>query len=112
MEVGFDAKIALTPSLMLDVTYNTDFAQVEVDEVHLVYLYLSKIGVVGDVQHQTGGQRNFGIKPHFHIVVGPRFGVATPIKRRERIGGNLQRTLTGRAQSAFAEGYPLCARGV
>ena len=35
MDVGFDAKIALTPSLMLDVTYNTDFAQVEVDEVQV-----------------------------------------------------------------------------
>ena len=32
MELGFDAKIALTPSLTLDATYNTDFAQVEVDE--------------------------------------------------------------------------------
>ena len=35
MDVGFDAKLALTPSLMLDVTYNTDFAQVEVDEVQV-----------------------------------------------------------------------------
>jgi hypothetical protein len=32
-EVGGDAKIGLTPSLTLDLTYNTDFAQVEVDEV-------------------------------------------------------------------------------
>ncbi len=31
-DVGFDAKIGITPSLNLDVTYNTDFAQVEVDE--------------------------------------------------------------------------------
>ena len=30
-DVGFDAKFGLTPSLNLDVTYNTDFAQVEVD---------------------------------------------------------------------------------
>ena len=29
---GFDAKLTLTPSLALDLTYNTDFAQVEVDE--------------------------------------------------------------------------------
>jgi hypothetical protein len=28
---GFDAKYGITPSLNLDVTYNTDFAQVEVD---------------------------------------------------------------------------------
>ena len=31
-EWGFDAKYGVTPSLTLDVTYNTDFAQVEVDE--------------------------------------------------------------------------------
>ena len=30
--VGLDAKFGVTPSLTLDVTYNTDFAQVEVDE--------------------------------------------------------------------------------
>jgi hypothetical protein len=31
-EVGFDVKYSITPSLTLDLTYNTDFAQVEVDE--------------------------------------------------------------------------------
>ncbi len=31
-EVGMDAKITITPSLTLDLTANTDFAQVEVDE--------------------------------------------------------------------------------
>ncbi len=31
-DVGFDVKFGVTPTLTLDVTYNTDFAQVEVDE--------------------------------------------------------------------------------
>ncbi len=31
-EVGFDSKIGVTSSLNLDLTYNTDFAQVEADE--------------------------------------------------------------------------------
>jgi hypothetical protein len=31
-DVGVDAKYSVTPSLTLDATYNTDFAQVEVDE--------------------------------------------------------------------------------
>src|SRR5690606_4894180 len=31
-EFGFDLKYSITPSLTLDATYNTDFAQVEVDE--------------------------------------------------------------------------------
>lgn len=34
-EVGADAKIGITPSLTLDLTLNTDFAQVEVDEQQL-----------------------------------------------------------------------------
>ena len=32
-EFGFDLKYSITPALTLDATYNTDFAQVEVDEV-------------------------------------------------------------------------------
>ncbi len=31
-EIGIDAKLGITSSLTLDMTYNTDFAQVEVDE--------------------------------------------------------------------------------
>lgn len=31
-EIGIDLKYSITPSLTLDATYNTDFAQVEVDE--------------------------------------------------------------------------------
>jgi len=31
-DMGVDAKLGLTPSLTLDMTYNTDFAQVEVDD--------------------------------------------------------------------------------
>ncbi|HEX6997108.1 MAG TPA: DUF5916 domain-containing protein [Gammaproteobacteria bacterium] len=31
-ELGFDLKYSITPALTLDATYNTDFAQVEVDE--------------------------------------------------------------------------------
>jgi hypothetical protein len=31
-DLGVDLKYSITPSLTLDATYNTDFAQVEVDE--------------------------------------------------------------------------------
>ncbi len=34
-EAGVDVKYSLTPSLTLDLTYNTDFAQVEVDELQV-----------------------------------------------------------------------------
>ncbi|NKB99875.1 MAG: hypothetical protein GKR90_15445 [Pseudomonadales bacterium] len=34
-EFGIDAKWSITPSLTLDATYNTDFAQVEVDEIQV-----------------------------------------------------------------------------
>lgn len=34
-EFGMDGKYSVTPSLTLDLTYNTDFAQVEVDELQI-----------------------------------------------------------------------------
>jgi len=34
-KAGFDLKYSITPSLTLDATYNTDFAQVEADELQL-----------------------------------------------------------------------------
>ncbi len=34
-EYGFDVKWGVTPSLTLDATYNTDFAQVEVDDIQV-----------------------------------------------------------------------------
>ncbi|MDX1644657.1 MAG: DUF5916 domain-containing protein [Thermoanaerobaculia bacterium] len=34
-EAGFDVKWSVTPSLTLDATYNTDFAQVEADELQI-----------------------------------------------------------------------------
>ncbi len=34
-EFGFDVKYSLTPSLTLDATYNTDFAQVEADDLQV-----------------------------------------------------------------------------
>ena len=34
-EYGFDIKYSVTPSLTLDVTYNTDFAQVEADDLQV-----------------------------------------------------------------------------
>ncbi|MFT4861945.1 MAG: hypothetical protein ACI95C_001157 [Pseudohongiellaceae bacterium] len=34
-EFGFDMKYSITPSLTLDATYNTDFAQVEVDDIQV-----------------------------------------------------------------------------
>lgn len=34
-DVGLDIKYSLTPSLTLDLSYNTDFAQVEVDELQI-----------------------------------------------------------------------------
>jgi hypothetical protein len=34
-EVGVDVKYSISPSMTLDLTYNTDFAQVEVDEIQI-----------------------------------------------------------------------------
>ena len=43
-----DIKYSLTPSLTLDATYNTDFAQVEVDEVVINLMRDGRILVSGD----------------------------------------------------------------
>jgi hypothetical protein len=43
-KAGADLKFSLTPSLTLDATFNTDFAQVEVDEEQINLTELSQFG--------------------------------------------------------------------
>ena len=99
--VGLDAKYSLTPSLTLDATYNTDFAQVEVDEQQInldrfnlffpekrpFFLENAGLFAVGD-----GGQaelffsRNIGIGPNGEVI---------PIVGGARLSGKLARTNVG-----------------
>ena len=94
-EVGFDLKYLLTSSLTLDVSYNTDFAQVEVDEFQVnldrfsLFLpeqrpfFLENAGIfsVGiDKQAELFFSRRIGIGPG---------GVQTPIDGGVRLSGKV-----------------------
>ncbi len=99
--VGLDAKYSLTPSLTLDATYNTDFAQVEVDE-HQINLdrfnlffpekrpfFLENAGLfaVGDSgEAELFFSRNIGIGPAGQVI---------PIVGGARLSGKLARTNVG-----------------
>ena len=94
-EAGFDLKYLLTSSLTLDVSYNTDFAQVEVDEFQVnldrfsLFLpeqrpfFLENAGIfsVGiDKQAELFFSRRIGIGPG---------GVQTPIDGGIRLSGKV-----------------------
>ena len=98
---GLDVKYSLTPSLTLDATYNTDFAQVEVDEQQInldrfnlffpekrpFFLENAGLFAVGD-----GGEaelffsRNIGIGPDGQVI---------PIVGGARLSGKMARTNVG-----------------
>jgi len=94
-EIGGDAKIAVTPSLNLDLTYNPDFSQVEVDQqvtnlttVNIRFperrlFFLENADIFSD----------FGIppmRPFFSRRIGlDESGNAIPILYGARLSGNL-----------------------
>jgi hypothetical protein len=94
-EFGFDAKYSITPSLTLDVTYNTDFAQVEVDEIQVNLdrfslffpekrpFFLENAG-----QFAVGTPREVELFFSRRIGVGPG-GVQTPIDGGVRLSGKV-----------------------
>ena len=100
-EVGLDAKYSITPSLTLDFTYNTDFAQVEVDEQQINLdrfnlffpekrpFFLENAGLfsVGD----SGEAELFFSR---RIGIGDR-GTAIPILTGARVTGKLRGTNVG-----------------
>ncbi|OGU03530.1 MAG: hypothetical protein A2W29_09195 [Gemmatimonadetes bacterium RBG_16_66_8] len=98
--LGVDAKIGLTPSMTLDLTYNTDFAQVEVDEqqVNLTRFnlffpekrpfFLENAGLFSVGSSAQGGGQSVEMFFSRRIGIGPD-GVPVPI-----VGGG---RLTGRA---------------
>jgi hypothetical protein len=93
-EFGFDAKYSITPSLTLDATYNTDFAQVEVDrqQVNLNRFSLffpekRPFFLENASQFQVGSQ---GIQLFFsrRIGIGPA-GQQIPIVGGLRVSGKV-----------------------
>jgi len=97
-EVGFDVKYSLTPSLTLDATYNTDFAQVEADELQVNLdrfslffpekrpFFLENAG-----NFSVGSPREVEMFFSRRIGVGPA-GQALPVDGGVRVSGKLGET--------------------
>ena len=100
-EIGIDSKYSVTPSLTLDLTYNTDFAQVEVDELQInldrfnlffpekrpFFLENAGLFAVGEPQEaELFFSRRIGIGPDGEII---------PILAGARLTGKISGTNVG-----------------
>ncbi len=94
-EFGFDIKYSITPSLTLDATYNTDFAQVEADDVQVnldrFSLFLQEkrpFFLENAGQFAVGNPREIELFFSRRIGIGPD-GEQTPIDGGLRLTGKL-----------------------
>jgi hypothetical protein len=100
-EAGFDLKYSITPSLTLDVTYNTDFAQVEVDDQQV---NLDRFSLFFPEKRafflENAGQFSVGNSQEAELFFSRRIGItngfAVPIEGGARLSGKIgQRTNIG-----------------
>jgi len=94
-EFGIDAKYTLTPSLTLDLTYNTDFAQVEVDDVQV---NLNRFSLFFPEKRpfflENAGQYTVGTPREVEFFFSRRIGIddnglPTPIVGGARLSGRV-----------------------
>ncbi len=93
-EVGVDIKYSLTPSLTLDATYNTDFAQVEVDEF---VVNLDRFSIFLPEKRpfflENAGQFTVGNAEEVELFFSRRIGIAggapIPIEGGVRLSGKV-----------------------
>ena len=93
-EFGFDIKYSLTPSLTLDATYNTDFAQVEVDDA---VVNLDRFSIFLPEKRpfflENAGQFTVGtpeeVELFFSRRIGISSGVEVPIDGGVRLSGTV-----------------------
>jgi hypothetical protein len=93
-EVGFDLKYSLTPSLTLDATYNTDFAQVEVDDQQV---NLDRFNLFFPEKRpfflENAGQFTVGNPREVELFFSRRIGIASgtpvPIEGGLRLSGKV-----------------------
>ncbi|MFK8022222.1 MAG: DUF5916 domain-containing protein [Pseudomonadales bacterium] len=94
-EIGFDLKYSITPSLTLDASYNTDFAQVEVDDV---VVNLDRFSVFLPEKRtfflENAGQFSVGSSQDVELFFSRRIGIsnngsAVPIEGGLRLSGKL-----------------------
>ena len=94
-EIGFDVKYSVTPSLTLDVTYNTDFAQVEVDELQV---NLDRFSIFLPEQRpfflENADQFSVGVSQSVELFFSRRIGIGAggipiPIDGGVRLSGKV-----------------------
>jgi hypothetical protein len=94
-EIGFDVKYSITPSLTLDGTYNTDFAQVEVDEQQV---NLDRFSLFFPEKRpfflENAGQFSVGNNEEVELFFSRRIGISSsgeqiPIDAGVRLSGKL-----------------------
>ena len=94
-EIGFDAKYSITPSLTLDLPYNTDFAQVEADEIQV---NLDRFSLFFPEKRpfflENAGQFSVGTPREVELFFSRRIGVGTdgietPIEGGVRVSGKI-----------------------
>ncbi len=92
---GFDIKYSVTPSLTLDATYNTDFAQVEVDELQI---NLDRFNLFFPEKrpffHENGGAFSIGSPGEVQLFFSRRIGISedgqpVPILGGMRLSGKI-----------------------
>jgi hypothetical protein len=94
-EVGLDIKYSVTPSLTLDLTYNTDFAQVEVDEQQV---NLDRFSLFFPEKRpfflENAGQFAVGNEEEVELFFSRRIGISSdgepiPIEAGARLSGRV-----------------------
>jgi len=98
---GIDVKYSLTPGLTLDLTYNTDFAQVEVDEQQV---NLDRFNLFFPEKRafflENAGQFSVGSPGEVDLFFSRRIGIGdngqvVPIKGGGRVSGKIGQTNIG-----------------
>ena len=100
-EVGVDVKYSITPSLTLDLTYNTDFAQVEVDDQQV---NLDRFNLFFPEKRafflENAGQFSVGSPGEVDLFFSRRIGIGdagslVPIIGGARLSGKINQTNVG-----------------
>jgi len=100
-EVGADVKYSITPSLTLDLTYNTDFAQVEVDDQQV---NLDRFNLFFPEKRpfflENAGQFSVGSPGEVDLFFSRRIGIGNdgslvPIIGGARVSGKINQTNIG-----------------
>ncbi len=110
-EIGTDLKYSVSPSVTLDLTYNTDFAQVEVDEEQV---NLDRFNLFFPEKRpfflENAGLFGVGSPGEIDLFFSRRIGIGSggqqvPIIGGTRLSGRINKTSIG-VLSMFTEGIP------